>query len=121
MGIAFLEALLKWLSRTTSGGPPFPFTWGDADWWMEWIVASTVALVIFQVTNAHEGKPVSTKQAVTAAIALVLGYGALPKLANIFALDSEGNVVSVRWLAVLNIISALMLMATVAVGVKIYG
>jgi hypothetical protein len=121
IGIALLEGWIKYLSRATRYGPKYPLTKDDYDWWIEWIVTATVTLVIFLIINSHEHKPVSTSQIVWAIIALFAGYSALPKLANIFCLDSQGRVESILWLAVLNILAGFILMATVAVGVKIYG
>jgi hypothetical protein len=112
---------LKLLSRLTRGGPRFPLARDDADWWIEWVVAASYALVIFLIISAHEHKAVSTRQIATALIALFLGYSALPKMANVYCLDGQGKVVSIPWLVVLNIFAGFILMATVAIGVKIYG
>ena len=119
IGIALLEGYLKWSSRATKA-KPFPLTLDDADWWIEWVVSAGVALVIFLFVNAHEAKPVATQQLVTAIAAWLLGFSALPKLANIFCLNARGKVKSITWLVILNIVAVFILMATVAVGVKIY-
>jgi hypothetical protein len=111
--------LIKLLSRATKGGG-WPLARDDADWWVEWVVAATIALVIFLIINSHEHKAVGTSQVVTAIVAVLVGYAALPRIANIFCLDAQGRVASVPWLFGLNFFALMMLGATVAVGVKIY-
>jgi len=124
IGVSFLEGFLKWSSRATRAAR-FPLELDDADWWIEWTVSAGVALVIFLFGNAREGEPATAKQLATAIAALVLGFATLPKLANIFCLDAQGKIIrewgSILWLAILNILAIFILMATVAVGIKIYG
>jgi hypothetical protein len=120
IGIVLLETYIKFMSRLTRAGPKFPLTRDDADWWIEWVVAATVALMVFITTNALEHKPVSIWQVTTAIVAVLLGYGALPTIASVFCLDDNGRVASTPALFVLNLVALFMLMATVSVGVKIY-
>ncbi len=120
IGIVLLEAYLTLLSRLTRSGQKFPLGKDDADWWIEWVVAATLALVIFLIINAHEHKPITTIQVVTAIAALVFGYSSLPTIAKVYCLNARGRVVSVKALFALNLSALFILMATVAVGVKIY-
>ena len=93
----------------------------DADWWKEWVVTASVALGIFLIINAHEHKDISVSQVILTLIAVGVGCGALPIVANVFCLDTNNKVRSWQRLIPLNVAAALILMATVAVGVKIYG
>lgn len=108
------------MSRVQKNGS-FPLKVDDADWWMEWVVTASVALGIFLIINAHEHKNVSVSQVALAFIAVGLGYSALPVMANVYCLDTNNKVRSWPRIMALNIVAVVILMATVAVGVKIYG
>jgi hypothetical protein len=113
-----LEMIVKLLARIRKGRL-WPLVRDDADWWIEWIVAATIALALFLIINAHEHKPVSTWQVVTALAAIFFGYAALPRIASVFCLDDNGRVASIPALFVLDLFALFMLAATVSVGVKI--
>jgi di/tricarboxylate transporter len=121
LGLVVLEGYLTFASRVTRDNTKFPLHLDDATWWIEWVVAATVALAVFLVIDAHDHKDIDVAQIVTAIIAVFLGYSALPMMANIRCLDDEGKVKSVKWLIILNVAAIFILMAAVAVGAKIYG
>src|SRR5438046_9571856 len=81
LGIALLTALLKiWLKLISR--PPLPgrrtaLSAEDAAFWVDWVVAGTVALVSFLGVTAKSGTPIQPLQVAIGVSSLFFGYSIL--------------------------------------------
>lgn len=119
-GIALLTASLKvWLKLISR--PPLPgrrtaLNAEDAAFWVDWVVAGTVALISFLGVAAESGTPIRPLQIGIAASALLFGYSILPFAMRQFGYDKEGKIKSWPCILIGDAIGAAILLAAVAGG-----
>jgi hypothetical protein len=95
LGIAFLTASLKiWLKLISR--PPLPgqrtaLNTEDAVFWIDWVVAGTVALVSLLGMTAESGAPIRPLQVGIAVASLFFGYSILPFAIRQFGYDKKGK------------------------------
>lgn len=119
--LAIAQTLLKIFSRKQVADKRFPLERDDAVWWIEWVAAGTVAVLVSLIVASHDHKVSGAGQPGAAIFALFLGYCALPYAHRTYFVDEEGKVKGVKQLVILNVCGILVLTSAVAVGAKVYG
>jgi hypothetical protein len=119
--IALLQLWLKLLSRRPPPGKNHGLVPEDFVWWIEWVVAASVALALTLIVASYNGRVIPFSQVLSTIIALLCGFSILPYLAKVYAYDKNGQVKGWREIVVMNVLGMLILLSAVAAGVKAYG
>jgi hypothetical protein len=120
LGIAFVTAVLElWLKLISR--PPLPgrrtgLNIEDVVFWVDWVVAGTVALVSFLGVAAASGTPIRPTQIGIAVASLIFGYSVLPFAMRQFGYDENGKLKIWPFILIANTIGAVILLAAVAGG-----
>ncbi|MCH0567953.1 hypothetical protein I3F60_01500 [Streptomyces sp. MUM 136J] len=93
----------------------------DAIWWIDWIVAASIALVILTLTASSNGKPVATAAVALGFVALFLGFSVMPLVVRQQFYDSSGRIKSWKHIASLNVIGMAILLSSAVVGANVNG
>ncbi|MFC8016322.1 hypothetical protein [Streptomyces cinereoruber] len=119
--VALLQTWIKYASRKVPAGQRHGLKQDDALFWIDWIVTAAVALGASLVTASLQDKPVGTLQVGVALFVLVLGLAVMPKIVQETCYDSTGALKGWSHIVCANAFGLIILLSSVAAGVKVYG
>jgi len=126
LGTAFLQIIMKGISRTELVGKRHGLTRDDLLFWTDWTIAGSLSLVLSIIATSTHGKPVLPGKIWFSIIALVLSCSAVPFFLRVFAYDANATLKTwgwwgIGWILIANSIGILVLLAAVTGGAEIYG
>jgi hypothetical protein len=120
MAIALATTLLQGWLRIISREPPadkrIVVSKEDLIWWADWVVSGSLTLAVLLLYAAKDHKEISFKPLIITFLSLFLGYSALPFIARMLIYDKDGEIKEWWYIAIANILGALILLGTVAGG-----
>ena len=93
----------------------------DAVFWIDWLVTAISSFFLFLLGAAQDNKPIGTPQVAVAAFILIAGGMVLPFAFRIICYDGNGKIKGWPYVIVANAVGLLILLSSVAAGVKTYG
>jgi len=125
-GTGGLQIVMKGISRTELPGKKHGLTQDDALFWTDWTISAALALIITVVvgsTKKGPGAPIS--QVILGFVSILLACSVFPFLLRLFAYDPGAQIKrwgwkGIGWILIANGVGMIVLLAAVAVGVKIY-
>ncbi|MFJ9941314.1 hypothetical protein [Streptomyces erythrochromogenes] len=121
MLVALMQTWIKYASRKAPAGRTHGLRRDDALFWIDWLVTAALALGVSLVTASMQGKPVGTFQVGVALSVLVLGLAVMPKVVQEMCYDSTGDLKGWSHIVSANAAGLVILLSSVAAGVKVYG
>lgn len=116
-----MQTWLKLVSREPPAGRWHALTKDDAVFWIDWTVTAALALCSSLVAASMAGRPIGTVHVFAALGVLVLGLAVMPYAVRLTCYDGHGNIKSWGHVVCANALGALVLLSSVAAGVKTYG
>jgi hypothetical protein len=120
MAIALATTLLQGWLRIISREPPaekrIDVSKEDLIWWADWVVSGSLTLAILLLYAAKDHKVIDLKSLIITFLSLFLGYSALPFVARMLIYDKDGKIKEWWYIAITNLLGALILLGTVAGG-----
>jgi hypothetical protein len=93
----------------------------DAVFWIDWIVTAVSAFFLFLLAAAQANKPIGTPHVFVAVMVLGMGGMVVPFAFRLICYDGQGNIKGWPYVVVANVVGLLVLLSSVAAGVKAYG
>lgn len=120
--IAVATAILQLAMKASSRpGSRNPLTRDDALFWSDWIIAAALAFFGSLLIASDQGKSPPVDTVVYGIITISFGLLIFPFFLRLCgAFNGSGQVTGSMWLFLANAISILVLLAAVAMGVKVY-
>ncbi|MER6360083.1 hypothetical protein [Kitasatospora sp. NPDC001527] len=119
-GVSLAQLWLKFASRKPHHQKWHALNLEDAIWWIDWVVAASVALVALLVIAAHEHKAVSVSQVIWASVTLLAGYSILPLSFRVICYEN-GQIKGWPYAAVMNMTGMTLLLGSAAAGASVNG
>ncbi|MGJ6969413.1 hypothetical protein ACSDR0_46755 [Streptosporangium sp. G11] len=93
----------------------------DAVFWIDWIVTAVSAFFLFLLAAAQANKAIGTPHVFVAVVVLGMGGMVIPFAFRLICYDGKGNIKGWVYVVVANVVGLLVLLSSVAAGVKAYG
>jgi hypothetical protein len=115
------QTWFKLVSREPLPGKKHALTMDDAVFWIDWIVTAVSAFFLFLLAAAQANKPIGTPHVLVAFVVLGLGGMVIPYAFRILCYDGNGKIKGWAYVIAADAVGLLVLLSTVAAGVKAYG
>ncbi|MFC9971443.1 hypothetical protein ACFVH6_11170 [Spirillospora sp. NPDC127200] len=121
LAVAGAQTWFKLVSREPQPGKKHALTLDDAVFWIEWITTAASTIILFLFGAAQQGKPIGTSHVFAAIVVLVLGGMVMPYAFRYLCYDGNGRIKGRSYVIIADAIGFLILLSSVAAGVKAYG
>ncbi len=119
-----LQILLKLISRQPPRNKSHGLIREDLVWWLDWVIAAVVALMVLALDRADGRGSLSTVQVLTLIFVFILGLSGIPAMVRNFGYDNAHDPPALRTgrgIVLPNLAGAVILLGTVVAGAQLAG
>jgi hypothetical protein len=116
LATTLLQGWLRIISREPPAGKRIVASKDDLIWWADWVVSGSLTLAVLLLYTAREHKVIDFKPLIITFLSLFLGYSVLPFGCRMLIYDKDGRTREWWYIAIANLLGAMILFGTVAGG-----